>query len=55
MMLIKVPTIAGAFRLRDVHYVAGEWQGRPGHDESQISIVLRVTQTENVRRLRDSA
>ena len=46
-MLIQAPTFAGPYRLRDVHYVAGESQGRHGHDESQISIVLRGTMRED--------
>ena len=40
-MLSAEPSFVGPFRIRDVRYVQGESQGRHGHDESQLSVILR--------------
>ncbi|HEX8170275.1 MAG TPA: AraC family transcriptional regulator [Thermoanaerobaculia bacterium] len=40
--------IAGPFRLRDVHYSAGELHRRHAHEELQISILLRGAMSEEV-------
>jgi AraC-like DNA-binding protein len=37
---------AGPFRIRDVHYAAGETYARHAHDELQISIILRGAMRE---------
>jgi hypothetical protein len=49
MLIPQERTItAGPFRLRDVHYSAGELHRRHAHDELQISILLRGAMSEEV-------
>lgn len=46
-MVARAVSFAGPFRIRDVHYDPAEVHPRHGHDEFQISIVLRGTVEED--------